>query len=165
MRRSYHALASLLALPALGACAQHRLAPALPAGLTYSCSGGPAILVYDGQGYLPGSSVRTPYAPAAGQAPTQAPRSTAQLWYGGRHYRLMADYAEAGLRYRSVEPVSDTHALVWSADGESAWIGEVPAKGGAEERRLAECTRVRSVGADGHPADHAQPGTAEPPHS
>lgn len=151
-------------LPVLGACAGHQGGYALPAGLTYRCAGQPAMVVYNGQGYLPGNSVRTPYATAAGQEPMQAPRSTARLWYGGRQYQMMADYAETGLRYRSVEPVSDTHALIWTADGESAWVGEIPVVRGAAERRLAECTRIRAVGpADrtsdsGHGAAHAEPG-------
>lgn len=163
MRLPVPAIAGLLALTALAGCARHHVEPAVPAGLTYSCSGGPAVVIYDGQGYLPGSTVRTSAASADGE-PARVPRSTAQLRYGGRHYRLMADYAETGLRYRSVEPVSDTHALVWAADGETAWIGEVPVAAGAQERRLAECSRDRAVGTE-PPSDHPPPGAAQAPHS
>lgn len=158
-----------LALPLLlGACAGHRANYGMSEGLTYSCSAGPARVVYNDQGYLPGSGVRT-IGTAAGQAPAQAPRSTARLWYGGREYRLMADWAETGLRYRSIEPVSDSHVLLWWADGESAWIGEAPLARGGGERRLAECSRDRTVADSAYqsprPVATAPAAAAEQPHS
>lgn len=150
MRLKLVGVTGLALLPAIAGCGGQYVKHALPVGLTYDCGGQPAIVAYNGQGYLPGNSVRTPYTGIA-QELVQAPRATAKLWYGGREYRMMADLAENGLRYRSVEPVSDTHALVWAADGESASISEVPVMRTAEERRVADCTRTRTVAGAGTP--------------
>lgn len=167
MRPTIRATAALGAVVALGACAGHHAGHALPAGLTYLCAGQPAMVVYNGHGYLPGTTARTPYLPASGEDYRQAPRATAQLSLGGRHYDMMADWAFEGLRYRSVEPYNATHALVWSAAGETARVSEVAiqrdqaerdqAERNQGERDLATCTRVRTVDSATAHGDSANP--------
>lgn len=160
MGLEHHAGIALLALAGLAGCAEHQAAYGLPAGLTYRCDGQPAMIAYNGQGYLPGNSARMPYLGAEG---AQQPRATAQLSFGGRQFAMMADWAESGLRYRSIEPHSDTHALVWTAAGETAVVSEIPVRQGAGERRLAECVRVREVsGAAAHGGAASAP--QEQPH-
>lgn len=136
------AIFSVALLAALAACASPYYSYP-PAGIPYACAGQPARIVYNDHGFLPGLTYREPYV---GNEARPRPRSTARLTYNGRDYQMVADWAVfEGIRYRSAEPYSETHDLVWEAQGESAAIGELPVREGGEMRELARCTRIRSV--------------------
>ena len=138
----------------LAGCADHPPAATVPAGLAYSCAGEPAMIVYNGQGYLPGSSLRTPYS---GADYRQAARARARLHFRGHDYDLVADDALEDLRYLAAE-ANDGRRLVWVSQAETAQLSEVDASG--QESQVALCTRVRSPNGASeavHPADADSP--------
>lgn len=152
MRLNLPAVAGLLPLALLCACATHHSGPQPIQGLVYDCrtpdgaSAGSARIQFNGQGYQPAGQVAMP-----GEAPR--PRSTATLWFHGRSHELAADWTYLGMRYRSMRP-QDGHALIWAADGEEARILSAPDQSGGTETELASCTRRRHVAGaaseDGH---------------
>lgn len=146
--RSVQLVAAVVASLSMAGCAGS-YAKAGPVGLSYRCNDGDVRIVYDGQGFLPGLTVRRPYAGAEARL---QPRAMARLRYRGVDHPLMADWTVAeGLRYRSLEPIDDDFALIWRTRGEEAWIDLVPVREGVEPRALEHCARIRTV--EGAPAE------------
>ena len=125
------AAACLSALALIGAC-KHAEEHSGPAGIAYSCGDGRTARIFFGGG-----------------DPT---RAAARLEFDGREHEVRPAPAMSGLRY-----VSES-GLVWSAEGDSAVVGQLtqdPAASEAE-REIARCTRLRD--GDVHPPDGAQGG-------
>lgn len=115
MARPTHLAASLLAVGLASGCSGP-LKTSVPAGIVYECDrGGSATIRYNGGGFLPDSRVQ---GTGADGQPAQVPRSTAELVYDGATHRMIAEWAEQGLRYRSEEPVAGAGYLIWTQHGE-----------------------------------------------
>jgi hypothetical protein len=146
---------ALPALAALAGCAGGHRPTIVPAGLTYDCSTGPAMIVFNGGGYLPDGTVR--HQDKAG-AVRQVPRSTALLTFAGREHRMIAEAAENGLRYRSEEAVEGGRYLVWTSGADDARLiavsGDAPAEQGTE---ISTCTRSGRGAARPGPARQDDP--------
>jgi hypothetical protein len=117
MPRSPRLGAGLLAC-LLGACASKHVEIPVPAGLAFECdSGGPLTIQFNGGGYQPESNVR---ALANGRPSAAAvPRSTAELSWDGGRLRMLPEWTERGLRYRSESPFDGRHYLIWTQRGEA----------------------------------------------
>ena len=142
----------------LAGCADHPPPATVPLGLAYSCAGDPVTVVYDGQGYLPGSTV-----PASGEQARPAWRARASLQWRGQSYDMFADDALEDLRY--VENRSADEAdrrLVWVARAEAAELREIDQDG--NETAVAACTRTRSPSGDTPEAAPNHPRGPEAPH-
>lgn len=120
MPRSTILAAGALIAALTAGCAAAPMKSPTPSGLVYDCDpGGQAVITFHGGGYLPESM-------ALGKDATLAPRSTADLAYGGTTRRLVAEWTGRGLRYRSEE--ADGGLLwIWTARGETALLGRRPA--------------------------------------
>ena len=124
-----------------------------PRGLAYSCAGEPVTIVYNGQGYLPGSTLP---APANATAPQW--RSRATLHWQGEDYELAADDALEDLRYIETRSADEAdRRLIWVARAEDAELREIDQDG--NESPIARCERLRDPAAQA--GDH---GTAETHH-
>ena len=140
-RSTFLASAALTAL--LAGCANAPIRTAVPQGLAFECEpGGSAFVHYGDGGYLPEATARTTNADGGA---VQAPRSSAQLRYGGESHAMVAEWAEQGLRYRSVEPSGGAY-VIWAQRGEEGVIGRRPAlvASAADEpegERIASCVR------------------------
>lgn len=139
------------------ACASGGHKTSVPAGLVFDCGAdGPLTIRFNGGGYLPDSN-------AVGRArdgtAVQRPRSTARLHFRDGEHAMVAEWAELGLRYRSVEPGADGRHLIWSLQGEEATLGRrvaVPGPGGDPAGDpVAVCRRDRIVPQAGRRPDHA----------
>jgi hypothetical protein len=91
------------------------------------------MIAYNGQGYLPGSSVRE--ADGKGDF-RQNPRATASLWFRNQRHELIADDTLEDLRYIGT-------GLVWVARAETANLSLA----GENDGQPLACTRVRSPNA------------------
>ncbi len=120
-------IAAGVAFALLAACAGSPLKTKAPDGLAFECAdGAPAQIIFNDHGYLPDSN-------ALGRdrdgTQSQQPRSTATVTYAGATHRMVAEWAELGLRYRAVSAGPDGKHLILSLRGEEAmlgWRAEVP---------------------------------------
>jgi membrane-bound inhibitor of C-type lysozyme len=119
------ALAAIAFAAGPAGCSHHE-EPVSPTGLLYACADGSAARIV----YLGGGD------PA---------RARARLDYGGRSFDMAAAPAMSGLRYTSEAGLEPGRALVWSAQGDEAVLGEIAAEPAAPggEREIVRCTRVR----------------------
>jgi hypothetical protein len=168
----------------LAACAGAPMKTATPKGLLYDCAGEPAVVTFHGGGYLPDQSVRrfdgagnlARYGDGMhrGQI-VQTPRSTADLDYKKMKVKLVAEWAEEGLRFRSETP-DDGHYWIWSIRGETARLGRRPAglqpeseeqAGGDNQivcRRAQRLTDPAAHVNDNHAAEEAHHDESGEPH-
>lgn len=138
-------MAGLVVPLLLAGCAGPQKA-SVPAGLAYECDpGGAALIRFEPGGYLPGET-------ALGLDGKPVPRSVAHLRYGGSDHRMIAEWTQFGLRYRSEEPRAGGRHLIWASQGEEAAILESEGAG-AMDVPVATCTRS---------GQSASPGPAEP---
>jgi hypothetical protein len=113
--------ASALACLAAG-CSRGHVATHVPTGLAYECDHGGALSIrFNGGGYQPESDVRAVVNGAPSEV--RVPRSTAEVEYGGRRLRMLPEYTERGLRYRSEARYDGAHYLIWTQRGEA---GDAP---------------------------------------
>jgi len=127
-----------------------------PKGLTFACAGGgEATLLFLDGGYLPDQTAMGKDHWDLDQDGDKAemvsvPRSAAKLIYQQVEHKLVADWIEQGLRYRSYEP-QDGKYLVWTLDGEQAFLewrpdeARSPVDAAATGQGALVCTRNRTA--------------------
>ena len=140
----------------LAACAGSPLKGKAADGLSFVCDGGaPMTVIFNDHGYLPDSSAL--HRDRDG-ALSQAPRSTANLSYGGASHAMVAEWAELGLRYRATTAGPDGRHLILSLRGEEAtlgWRAEIPAaQADPAGDQLALCRRAGRAPAYGSGDTH-----------
>ena len=125
---------------AVAACGGKQVETASPKGIPYLCEDGrPMRVAYDGGGA----------------------RGTAKLSFDGTSFKMSAAPTVSGLRYASENGINEGQALVWTTDGVSGTLSEVPAAqaGLGDEREIVSCTRMGwdgSYDAAEHESDHAE---------
>lgn len=160
MPRSNHPATCLCVralVASLAACSPGHVETHVPAGITYRCDDGTSLAIrFNGGGYQPESDVRA----VANGAPSAiaVPRGGAEVEYGDRRLRMLPEYTERGLRYRSEARYDGEHYLVWTQRGEANdrpehWA-RPGAPGGAEDVRLG---RRASIDHDGDEAAEGEP--------
>ena len=127
-------------LPLVVACA-HAPHVEVPHGLTYSCAGETVTIVYNGQGYLPGSTL-----PAGANQAAPNLRSRATIHWRDRDYEMAADDALENLRFIETRSADEAdRRLIWVARSEDAELREIDQDG--NESPIAQCQRVRDPAA------------------
>lgn len=114
---------SLLVAAVASGCGGKEIKTASPKGIPYVCEDGrPMRVVYTGGGA----------------------RSWAKLMFDGGTFEMSSAPAISDLRYASDTGLSEGMALVWTTDGVSGTLSEVPAAqaGLGEEREIVSCTRL-----------------------
>lgn len=138
---------ALVTCTVLAGCASHHVETHVPAGLTFSCDqGGSLAIRFARTGYQPDSNVR---ALVNGQ-PSDLPvaRSSAEVDYGGRTIRMVAEHSDQGLRYRSEVRHDGHNYLIWTQRGAAPYrperwtASEAPS---AEDVRLGERAALMPV--------------------
>jgi len=158
MRRLTLSVMAMLGL--LSACVGGPIKSSPPKGLTFACAGGSeATLLFLDGGYLPDQTVmgkdQWDLDHDGDTAEMVAvPRSAAKLIYktGNQtvEHKLVAEWIEQGLRYRSYEP-KDGKYLVWTLDGEQAFLewrpdaARSPVDAAATGPGATICTRNRKA--------------------